>query len=485
MPAATSPLQRWWPAFIVVLAVCLAYANALQAAFQFDDWETIVRDPRVQSVRAWWNAMPGMRPLLKLSYALNHASGLGVVGLHAVNVLVHAGNGLLILFLVRRFAAQLGEAPSTAGTLALATALIFVLHPVQTEAVTYASGRSTSLGALFALGSVATWVQARAAPVGQPGRAAMLFLISPVLMLLGLATRETVAVVPLVLLLWEAADVSRLVRWRAAIAGTGVHWAVLGCGLTAALNLPAYRDFLATSLATRSVMENLVAQLQGVVYLAGQLLNIDRMNADPALPVDLDPGLSGAVTLIALVVVCGLAINNLRRYPLPAFGVLWFFLWLAPTNSLLARPDLVNDRQLYVALAGPALLLAALILRLATRQRALAVVAFVAVLGLTGLATYLRNEVYRDEVTFWRDVAGRSPHNPRAFSNLGVALADQCDLPRAEQAWQRALKLDPGYTRAAVNLRLLREGLLPEGVGPCPGKGDMPDFRSGNQARPD
>ena len=461
-------LERWWPAFLVVLVLCLAYANALQASFQFDDWDVIVRDLGVQSVPAWWNSMPAMRPLLKLSYALNHASGLGVVGFHAVNVIVHAGNGLLILVLVRRFAGQLGESPPTAGWIALATALIFVLHPVQTEAVTYASGRSTSLGALFALGSVAAWVRARAAPEGQPGRAVLLLLVSPALLLLGLATREAMAVVPLVLLLWEVADVSRPFRWRAVVARTAVHWAVLGCAITAALYLPAYRDFLVTSLATRSVTENLAAQLQGVVYLAGQLLNIDRMNADPALPVDLHPGLGGAAMLIVLVVVCGLAISNLRRYPLPAFGVLWFFLWLAPTNSLLARPDLVNDRQLYVALAGPALLLAASIRRLATHQRGLALLAFVIVLALTGLATHLRNEVYRDEVTFWRDVVGQSPHNARAFNNLGIALADQCDLLRAEQAWRRAVKLDPGYTRTAVNLQLLRQGVLPEGVGPCP-----------------
>ena len=110
-----------------------------------------------------------------------------------------------------------------------------------------------------------------------------------------------------------------------------------------------------------------------------------------------------------------------------------FLLWLAPTNSLLARLDLVNDRQLYVALAGPALLLAAAIRRLAVRQRGLAVAAFIAVLALTGLATHLRNDVYRDEVTFWRDVVSRSPHNARAFNNLGMALADTCDLRRAEE----------------------------------------------------
>ena len=468
MPAAISPVQRWWPAFLVVLVLCLAYANALQASFQFDDWDIIVRDPGVQSVRAWWNSMPGLRPLLTLSYALNHASGLGVAGFHAVNVLIHAGNGLLVLFLVRRFAGQLGDLPLTAGWLALATALIFVLHPVQTEAVTYASGRSTSLGALFALGSVAAWVQARADPEIRPGRMVLLLLISPALMVLGLATWETAAVVPLALLLWEAADVSCPFRWSTVIARTGVHWAVLGCAITVALSLPEYRELLATSPAPRSVTGSVAAQLHGVVYLAGQLLNIDRMNADPALPADVDPGASGGLTLVVLVVVCGLASSTLRRFPLPAFGVLWFCLWLE-------RSDLVHDRQLYVALAGPALLLAAAIQRLATRQRAFALLAFVAVLGLAGLATHLRNEVYRDEVTFWRDVVGQSPRNARAFNNLGNALADQCDLLRAEQAWRRALKLDPGYTQTVVKLRLLREGL-----GPCAGNGDMPNFPRGN-----
>jgi hypothetical protein len=345
----------------------------------------------------------------------------------------------------------------------LATALIFVLHPVQTEAVTYASGRSTSLSALFALGSVALWVKARA----EPGHSIQLFLVSPLLMVAAIATKETAAIVPVVLLLWEATDTSRPFRWRGVLARTAFHWLLLAGALVGALSLPAYREFFVTSLATRTVAGNLLAQVHGIPYLAGQLLNIDRMNADPALPINRDLDLDGALALVVLVVMGGLGLANVRRFPLPAFAILWFFVWLAPTNSLLARLDLVNDRQLYVALVGPALLLAAAIRRLATYQPRFAVVAFVLVLGLTGLATHLRNEVYRDEVTFWRDVVGQSPHNARAFNNLGVALADQCDLARAEAAWLRALRLDPRYVRAAVNLQLLREGVLPEGVGPC------------------
>lgn len=471
-------VHRWWPAFLVALLTLIAYANALQASFQFDDWDVIVRDPRVQSIEAWWASMPGMRPLLKLSYALNHESGAGVTGFHGLNVAVHAGNGLLILFLVRQFAAQLGEAPARAGWLALATALIFVLHPVQTEAVTYASGRSTSLSALFALASIAVWVMGRDVPGRRSGRPLLLYLASPLLMLAAIGTKETMVIVPAVLWLWEATDISRQFNWRGVLARTGLHWLVLGGALLAVLSVPGYRDLLVTSLATRPVVGNLVAQMQGIRYLAGQLLDIDGMNADPALPAVAELDVTGSATLVVLIIAAGLALTNLRRYPVPSLAVLWFLLWLAPTNSLLARLDLVNDRQLYVALAGPALLLAAAIRLLAGRQPHIASAAFLVVLGLTGLATHLRNEVYRSETSFWRDVVGQSPHNARAFNNLGIALASECDLRRAGEAWRRALAIDPGYTRAAVNLRLLTEGVLPAGLGPCPASLQQPPLRS-------
>lgn len=455
--------MRWLPALIVLVAVAIGYANALDASFQFDDWDVIVRDPRVQGVAAWWAALPGMRPLLKLSYALNHASGWGVRGFHAVTVLIHAANGLLVLGLFRRFLRQLGQPEAVAGWIALATALVFVLHPVQTEAVTYASGRSASLSVLFAFGSLAAWVEGRAR-----GNRLLARALSPLLMLAGIATKETAVIVPAVLLLWVAADVSRPWSWREALRETAVHWALAAVAVAMALALPAYRAFLAAALATRTMGENLVAQARGVAWLASQLLDIDRLNADPALPAVTGLDGEGALLVIVLVVLAGIALTFLRRAPLPAFATLWFLLWLAPTNSLLARLDLVNDRQLYAALAGPALLLAAAMHRLDTRRAGLGTLALAPVLMLAGLATHLRNDVYRDEVGFWRNVVEQSPHNARAFNNLGVALAAQCDLGRAADAWRRALALDPGNVRTAVNLRLLGEGVLPEGVGPCP-----------------
>lgn len=461
MPAATDTGSRWLPSLLVVLAVGIAWSNALQASFQFDDWDVIVRDPRVQSLAAWWSSMPGMRPVLKLSYALNHASGFGVVGFHAVNILIHAGNGLLILYLMRHLEMQTSQ---RSGGLAFAAALIFVLHPVQTEAVTYASGRSMSLSTFFALTSIAVWVAGRSA---RQHAVIYMYVASPLLMLLGIATKESAVMVPAILLLWAAADTSRPFSWRQVWRESALHWLLLLAAVPAALLLPAYQRFLATSLATRSVAENLVAQLHGIAYLLGQLLDIDHLNADPALPVLATLDLDGSLVLAGIVVAAGMALGNIRRFPLPAFAVLWFLLWMAPGNSLLARLDLVNDRQLYAALAGPALLLAAAIHRLGRQQRYLAVTGLSAVLLLEGFATHLRNDVYRDEAGFWRNVVAQSPHNARAWNNLGIALATECDLRRAEAAWRKALATDPGYVRAAVNLRLLDQGLLPEGLAPC------------------
>jgi len=121
--------HRGLAAAAIVAATVAVYASSLGASFQFDDFNVVVSDPRVQSLRAWWGAMPGIRPLLKASYALNHASGLGVAGFRAVNVLVHAGCALLVGTLLARLARRHGLDEERARFAALSGALLFALHP--------------------------------------------------------------------------------------------------------------------------------------------------------------------------------------------------------------------------------------------------------------------------------------------------------------------------------------------------------------------
>lgn len=456
-PGAEPALGRAAPA-IVVAAVAVTYANAFGGDFQFDDWNVIVDDPRVQGLAAWWQSMPGIRPLLKLTYAANHASGLGLAGFHAVNVALHAANALLVLALLARLALRAGADRPSAAFAALMAALAFAVHPAQTEAVTYLSGRSTALAAFFALASLLAWVE------GRERRAAWLALgASPVLFAAALAAKEYAAVLPLALLLWQAAGSRDRPGIAAALRATAAHWLVLLLALAAAAASPTYRRLLETSYEVRSVAENLWVQAQAIVYLAGQLVRFDRLNADPMLAVAPPFSVTAAMALMA---VAGAAIGGvalLRQRPAIAFGVLWFLLWLAPTNSLLPRLDVVNDRQLYLALMGPAWLAGWALARVPRRRWAAA--AGAAVLAVLVLATAGRNTVYADEIAFWRDVARKSPHSARALNNLGYAYAQAGRRAEAEAAFRQALQVAPQDWRAASNLRLLREGALPANGG--------------------
>ena len=142
------------------LAVLLVWWPSLYASFQFDDWNVIVNEPRVHSLSAWWQSMPGIRPLLKLSYALNFSIDASPAGFRIVNILIHALNATLVWLaarVTRGLRAGLADRDCISG--GVFAALLFALHPVQTEAVTYISGRSSSLAACFCLSSLYCWVR--------------------------------------------------------------------------------------------------------------------------------------------------------------------------------------------------------------------------------------------------------------------------------------------------------------------------------------
>ena len=446
LPVEVGARRAWVPYAVIAAGVAAAYANAFGASFQFDDWNVIVDESRVRTLAAFWDSMPGIRPLLKFSYAVNHVIASGPAGFHAANVLIHLANACLVFMLFAR---------ATTRFVALVGALVFALHPVQTEAVTYVSGRSTSLMAFFALASLLAWVVGRAR------------WVSAALFAAALLVKETAAVLPLGLLLVGRGHSPFSCRAvdRGALREKGEwplpHLAVLGAaGIAAALS-PTYRHLFATSVDVRSIGVNLLTQAHAVVYLMGQLVRLDHLNADPMLAVidTWTPRIAADVAIIVGLIALGIA--SIRRRPTIAFGILWFFVWLLPTNSILPRLDVANDRQLYLALVGPAWLVAFAVGKLAAKRgpALLLAAALVLAIGL-GAATHQRNRVYADEIVFWEDVARKSPGNGRAFNNLGYAYAQASRSNDAEAALRRALALDPQNVRAAVNLRLLREGAL-------------------------
>jgi hypothetical protein len=432
------------PAAGLASAAALAYLNAFRGAYQFDDYTVIVQNPAVASVSAWAASMPGIRPLLKLSYALNHGAGLGLLGFHAFNLLCHVATALLAMRVCRRLAASSARLAPLAGPIGLTAGLIFALHPAQTEAVTYLSGRSMSLMGGLYLGAI---VAHQTAGGGLSAR-----LVSPLLFALALATKETGVTLPAALVLLDRAEGA---PWSRALRRTLPHWAVLAAALLAGLALPGYQRLLGFSLAIRSVADNLLTQVGGVSYLLAQPLLGLRTSMDPPLGPEtaLTPGLAVRGALLLAVLAAGVAL--FRRRPPVGAAVLWLFLHLAPTNSLLPRLDVANDRQLYLAILGPAFLAAAGAWRWLPRQGAMVAACVVAL--LLGTATIRRNEDYRSERALWAATVATSPQSPRAWNNLGYAHQLAGELEPAAAAYERALALDPSAFRARWNLEAVKD----------------------------
>lgn len=461
------PAERlaWLPVPLLLIAVLLVWPGSLAGPFQFDDWNVIVEQPAVHSLGAWWASMPGIRPLLKLSYALNWQLVPGAGGFHLVNLIIHAINGWLVWQLLaywpplgRRPGLPSGHPPGLTPELrrgpssrvplerlgAFWITLIFLLHPVQTEAVTYISGRSMSLMTMFWLAAALCWLGP-----GEPNRRWK--LAAAALFIAALAVRETAWALPLALLVWQRAQG---VSWRQAACRLAPMWAVLLAAGMAVLSLPAYRSMLLSALATRDPLSNLALQVEVLAYLLVQPLVLLRNNIDPDLPAAASFGPLWWLALGVIALLVGFGLRWLTRRPWAALALLWPFILLLPTNGLLARFDPAAERHLYLALLGPAVLLVNGVLLAGRRFGAewLAAGGLAAIVLVLGSATMARINDYRSESALWTATSLRSPNKARVWNNLGYAHLVEARPDLAKPALERAVKLDSDFMRARLNL---------------------------------
>jgi len=416
-------------ALLAAVAV-LAFLPSLAGPFHFDDYNVIVHYPTVHSWSALFErAGAGVRPLLKASYVANWTLDPGPLGFHAVNIALHAFNAVL-LFLIGNKLVR-GQAP-----ICFAAALLFALHPMQTEAVTYISGRSSSLMATFYLVAMLAYLGNR-------------FYWSAALFILACATRETAVTLPAALLLIE---ICRRTPWRDIARRQAAHWALLAAAGVFILLNARYFDLVAFGFGERSLGENLLSQINGISYLALHLVTLRGLNIDPALPTLTGWTPALAFQALGLLAVLGIGVTNLRKRPWLAFGILWFFLQLTPTNTIVPRLDVANDRQVYLACWGLFLALAVQISELNLR----ATRAGVAAVCLALLAANVDRQLdYVDEITLWEASVRESPWNARAHTNLGYAYYQAGRKADARSEFRTALTLDSKEQKARANLVLL------------------------------
>lgn len=444
------------PALLLLLAALwFAYAPALPGPFQFDDWWAIVGNPAVHSLAEWWRGLPGIRPLLKFANALNWTLDPTPSAFRATNLAIHGLNALLVFALALRLHQRLGGDPGRRHLVALATAAIFAFHPAATEAVSYISGRSVSLMATPYL--IASWLV-----LGVDRETTGTATWSTLLFAIALCVRETAITLPFALL-----GVVALHRgaWHPPGRTLALQVACAVVLAMIALHLPGYPGFFAAGLGSREVADQWQGQVSAHHWLVFHTLLGLNTNIDPDVPERLDVRQALTFATLTLAAV-GLAWQSRHRRPWWLFGIGWYALHLAPTNSLVPRFDLANDRHLYLAVIGPALAVAWELSERSWRRTANALL-----LGLWMLLlvhTWQRNFDYRSELALWRATVRDSPEKARPWVNLGVAWEAAGQADQAERAYRCAIWRDPSFATARTNLAALRAGPVPT-TPPSPG----------------
>lgn len=446
MPRAL-PDARYAVWACLALAVFLCYANAFFGDFQFDDYNVIVYNQGVHSWGAWLHGLgSGIRPLLKFSYTLNWTTGQNPTGFHLLNIAIHLCNVLLVFALTRHFLRTHPALPQAIFGIPFLTALLFAVHPIHTEAITYICGRSIGLMTLFYLAGLLAYASGRARQNGL-----LLYLVTPLCFIAALGVKETAVTFPLALLAWHLACGGSL---REALRLQWPIWALLVLGGLLFLANDSYFSQLERSAAFNSLEGNLATQAAAFAYLVLQWLLPLWLNIDPDLPVahSLD---GNWLQLLFLAGVAAAMLAVFRSRPWLGFALAWTLIQLLPLYLLLPRLDVANDRQMYLV-SWPLVLALVTEAALRLRQKDLVMAGVMLAFVLGGL-TVLRNWDYRSEVALWESTVALSPGKPRAHNNLGLAYELAGRRAEAQLEYAIALRLNPGYRKARDNLERVSE----------------------------
>lgn len=433
-------------AALLAVATVAVYLSSLRAPFVFDDIPSIPGNPTLEKLWPLSGPLspPGEgltvsgRPVLNLSFALNRAAHAGPAGFRATNIAIHLGAGLLLFGLVRRTLLQppgsrvFGDA---ALPLAAAIAALWLLHPLQTSAVTYIVQRAESLMAFFFLLTFYALVRGAGSP--RPGG---WFALAWSACLLGMGTKEVMVSAPVLVALYDRLFLAT--TWREVWQRRGkVHLALTTTWLLLAWLTIGTGGRGGTAGFSLGVgwLEYWATQFHAVVsYLA--------LSAWPH-PLVLDHGVRwargvGDIAPYAAIVVVLLALTlfALRRGRPVALVGAWFFAVLAPTSMLPGGRQTMADHRMYLPLA----VLLALAVLWSYRQfgRRTLIAAGVLAAGF-GAFTVRRNFDYRSVLAIWSDTVAKRPDNRWARDNLGNALLAAGRPAEALSHYEVALRLAP------------------------------------------
>jgi protein O-mannosyl-transferase len=433
--------------FAAILLLCLLlYAPAFHGPFVFDDASLpFHRTMREQALPAWTT---GVRPVLMASYWLNFRLwGDDPASYHVLNALIHGINAILVFLVLSRLLSLTGLAKPRLTRMAALGCLIFLVHPLQTESVSYVTGRSESLSVLFELVAYTVFLYRRKESISWIESLAVLCLF-----LLAIRTKENAVslfgILILTDLFWPAPFTTAGFRRNWRLYSLMVPGALISVFFV--LRMLAAAPSAGFSLQSANWLQYLFTESRAIftyIRLATVPLGL---SIDHDFPVSHTVFEHGAVFWMLLLVATIVAAWRVRhKYPLASFGLFFFLLGLAPTSSIIPIADPLADRRMYLPVVGLILIVIEACRSVQLPPRAGRYLAVAALLFLSA-ACYRRNVAWGHPEQLFAAAADQSTHNIRPYLQLTEVLVHEHSCEPAIPYLQRADRLFPGSFELAA-----------------------------------
>lgn len=490
---------------IVVIALAV-YSNTYNAPFQFDDHAYILNYLSVKNPQSVLSSIEdikssvitndafksGMltRPLSFLTFSINYKlNGIDVRGYHLFNILIHIANALLIYSFVRicfqipSFRNNLTSHSndnhiSLVSGVAFFASLLFVAHPIQTQAVTYIVQRFASLTTFFYIFTLVLYVKSSVSHNLYYKR--VFYLVSFFASVLAMLTKEIAFTLPVVIILFEIMFLDGSLKHKfTRCAPFFLTMGIIPYNVIKAKNILSNTAKLSDSMnawagnTTLSNIDYLFTEFRVIVTYLRLLFIPVNQNIDHNYPVFhsfLNPEVIASFSLLTILAFAGVYLwyKSTKQtsldsflFRLAAFGIFWFFITISVESSFYPIESVIYEHRVYLPSVGFFLTIVSLITLLLTRRSSVftfktgIIVVALLIVASYATATYMRNSVWKDSITLWEDVVKKNPTTARGHINLSAAYFKSKRFEEAENGFYIAAKLNPNNPKIYYNLGLI------------------------------
>jgi protein O-mannosyl-transferase len=488
---------------LLLLAVCTSfvYTRSIKGPFVFDDVANIRDNPQIRLnelslngiIRAGFKSPSQYRPVANISFALNYYfNRYNTVGYHLINIMIHILTGIILFYFIKTSLGLLNARNSTSGFetympaekqnysirdpsnenistsqhsfgttsneilfISFFTAFIWLVHPLQTQTVSYIVQRMNCMAAMFYILSLLLYIKARL--VDSKRIKLALFIGCLLSGLLSLGSKEIAASLPFIIFLYEwyfFQDIN--LNWLKRntiylfcfifIITIIVFFYLDGHPIEKILSTYNYRDF--------SLWQRVLTEFRVVIYYISLIIfpHPKRLNLLFDFPVSYS-FIHPITTLISFTAILGLIVTAVllaKKERLISFCILLFLANLVIESSIIGL-EIIFEHRVYLPSMFFILIFVSLVYRFVSSKR-IGGTLLCAVAIIFSIWTYQRNIVWSDDVTLWKDCVVKSPYKPRQHYNLGVVLARTGNLDDAIRHYRTAINFKPDYVEAYYNL---------------------------------